>query len=311
MGHSLIGSLCLLLGLQAAEPPLVGQPLTGWYGAVSRPGDEVTLELDLQPSETVVGEPVTLSLRVLGVAQPRAVTRPDLRKLPEYAARFQIDNADTEYAPEHCTFRYTLRPMVAGSAELPEVEFYYYRPGAKYYRADCTTPTLTVRPRRALPVPVEPPVPLVAADFLFQLPEDDPAEVPALPLWLFAVPPVVALAWYVGWRWRYPDGERLARLRRSRAARLALARIEQADSAATLHAALTQYLHERFGLPEPARTSGELLAAWDSRFAPCPALAECLRALDRARYSAEGERVGVDGAEVARVIAALEARAWA
>lgn len=316
-----IGSVLLLVCVQVqaaeppaqplaqspAEPPIVGQPLTGWYGAVSRPGDEVVLELEVQPGETVVGEPVTLSVRVVGLADPKAVARPDLRKLSEYVARFQIDHADTAYGEDSCTFRYTLRPLAAGTAELPEIEFYYYRPGARYYRADCTTPTLTVRPRSALPAPVEPPVPVTGAEFLFVLPEDDSAAVPALPLVLFAVPPLLALVWYASWRWLYPDAHRLARLRRSRAAQQALARVGNADSSNALYAALAQYLHERFGLPEQARTSGELLTAWNDAHAPCPALAECLAALDRARFSADGVSVSCD--KVVQLIAELETRA--
>src|SRR5260370_913418 len=76
------------------------------------------------------------------------------------------------------------------------------------------------------------------------------------------VPPLACAAWYVVWRCRYPDAGRQKQRRRSRAARQALARLQQAARAAVEHrapltaAALADYLRERLDLtvaePTPA-----------------------------------------------------------
>ena len=84
--------------------------------------------------------------------------------------------------------------------------------------------------------------------------------VPAGWAWLVAAlaGPVAALGWFLVWRRVFPDAARLARLRRSRAARRAADAIRRAartpDPAATIAGALLGYLRTRFPLPEGAAT---------------------------------------------------------
>jgi hypothetical protein len=89
-------------------------------------------------------------------------------------------------------------------------------------------------------------------------------------LWVVVVlllsPPLVCVAWYVVWRRLNPDAGCLKERRRSRAARQALSRLENADRAPLeqrpplVAAALAGYLRERTDLTVAEPTPPEALA---------------------------------------------------
>src|SRR5205823_8856880 len=87
---------------------------------------------------------------------------------------------------------------------------------------------------------------------------------PCYGMWaaLLAGGPLVAGLWFVVWRRLYPDAARLARMRRSRAARRATDAIRRAgrtpDPAGTIATAVLGYLRSRFPLPPGAETPGEI-----------------------------------------------------
>src|SRR5205823_4455906 len=108
--------LAVLLLLPAAEAPLVGRPREHFYGAV---GERVRVELRAAPTAVRAEDPLTLTLIVHGADNPEAIERPDLRQLPDYAARFQIDDLpDDASPPGQRVFRYRLRPHNANVRDV-------------------------------------------------------------------------------------------------------------------------------------------------------------------------------------------------
>src|SRR5262245_2662147 len=78
--------------LNAQDIPVIGQPTADYYGARGT-GVKVTwtLDRDSVPEDGVI----VATLTVTGADNPRDITRPDLKKLPEFHDRFTItDNSD-------------------------------------------------------------------------------------------------------------------------------------------------------------------------------------------------------------------------
>jgi hypothetical protein len=164
---------------------------------------------------------------------------------------------------------------------------------------------------------------------VFQLVEG-PAVLRRPSAWAFAVPvtagvallgmPVGCVAWYLFWRRCYPDAARLARQRRSQAARQALwaldaLRKQAADEQARRAAAIVVlYLRERVELPAAAPTPEEAavhLRRTGISAETSDAVAGFFRSGDAARFAPEALRAGAptDGwaAAASSLILTLEA----
>lgn len=170
-------------------------------------------------------------------------------------------------------FRYRLRPKRPAIEEVPEIAFCFHDP----VLPTASRPFMT-RYTDALPFEVLQPesfiTPLVAPEAAFAwqsgpLLEHRPT--PALPslgwiVLLAALPIVGCVIWYAVWQRLYPDAAHQATIRRSRAARIALADLARLrrplDRARATRAAaiLTRYLHERLDLPQAEPTPAEVLA---------------------------------------------------
>ena len=144
-----------------------------------------------------------------------------------------------------------------------------------------------------------------------------PASWPAV---LLLAPPLLCGAWYLCWRRLYPDAARVARQRRSLAARRALRRLRGArrlpsvQQAARSAAVAADYLRARFDAPAEEPTPDEA-AACLGRAGCSSALAEqaaaFFRACDAARFAPDGPAVRADlTAEAAAFILAVEAETW-
>lgn len=261
------GLLALLLwSLPLAEvtAPLVGRPSAAFYGAV---GQKVHVTLAVSRSELQVEEETTFTIRIQGALNSAQLQRPDLRELDDYAAAFHIDDLDD--GPEQPVmeryFRYRLRPKHERVLEIPALLYRYFQPDLGYFAttvAEAALP-LSVAPRNGA---VHAAVPLEAPEFLFAI--DSNASVlstsqsrAAWP-WLVVAwlgPLGLCGGWYVWWRWRYPGGAKLARLRRHRAVRQVLDVLAAPGDADAVVAAMHAYLQQRLDLPWQLQTSDAIL----------------------------------------------------
>lgn len=267
--------LLLASGAQAAvEIPAIGQP-SPFYGAA---GKGVQVEATARPTELTLDDVIEYTLRVRNLDNAAAVQRPDLAALDSFRD-FQVEDdpsAEPEPAGER-VFRYHLRPRRAAVTEIPGVVFPYYdprlpqppdRPDLPFRKA--RTGPIPVRIRKASPPPL-PVVPLDVPQFALEPAGRSAVHVPAWGWWLGALlPPIACLAACLIWYARNPAGVRLARRRRSRAARTAvrklhaLGRHPPADPAAVV-AVVVAYLAQRYELsgrfPTPDELARRLRAA--------------------------------------------------
>ena len=206
--------------------PTVGQP-SPFYGAA---GHKVIAEATAEPTALTLDDTITFTLRVRNLDNAPDVRRPDLGELEAFRD-FQVDDDPTQ-APEPAgtrVFRYHLRPRRATVTAIPAVVFPYYdprepqpsdRPDFPFRKA--RTEPIPIRVQKAAPPPALV-VPLEVPDFAAAPATASPADLPRWAWWLAAVlPPVAAVGGCVVWRILNPAGARLARRRRSRAARAAL-----------------------------------------------------------------------------------------
>jgi hypothetical protein len=265
-----------------------------------------------------VGEPIRFVVTLTAdesvtVLKPPA--RPELEKLAEFRDRFDLEAPDPPQRHEgnKWEFYYLLRPRSEAVKEIPEVAFCYFNPdfGQNPQGYQVAYPddviSITVTPKAAEPPKVSKSLDLdVYPLSVRQLPatedllKQDRPWTPPSAGWLVVLligPPVVALGWLLVWRRLYPDVATRARLRRSRAARTALAglaRLRTAEPdrmAEQLSGIVTGYLRERLdlnsavptpaevetflrglGVPDPLREKASaLLQSCDAlRFAPVP-----------------------------------------
>jgi hypothetical protein len=290
----------IVFGATAAagvDIPTLGQP-SPFYGAA---GKGVKVEAAAEPTELTLDGTILLTLRVTNLVNAPDVRRPDLGELDAFRD-FQIDDDSTPEPEASGTriFRYRLRPRRATVAAIPGIVFPYYDPS---FPQPADRPDLPFRKARTEPIPIQ--IHKVAPPPAVVVPLDVPAfaaspatastwDVPGWAWWLAALlPPVAAIGGCAIWQILNPAGARLARRRRSRAARSAirtlhgLQRHPPADPA-TVVAAVVTYLAERHDLPGLFRTPVELAGRLRQAGAVDETVTECelfLRAADSARFA--------------------------
>ena len=313
-----------LAAVSAQDVPLVGQPTANFYGAA---GSGVKVAWAVEPKTVPEGEELVATLIVSNVTNPRKVRRPDLKALPEFNDRFAVtDGSDVPVADgaTEVRFAYRLRPRSRKTAEVPTLTFYYFNPAApagKQFKQTNTGRPVPITVTAAPPKPPPAPVPLNEPDHLFNVATGpgvlgrDPGTVPR---WAWPVAaiagPLLAVAWYAAWVRLYPDAQRLARARRSRAARRAVDAVARADRApdppAAVAAAVLDYVRERFGLPPGAATPSEIAAAVAEHGTPaadCAAVAGFFRACDAARFAPPSDGAVSLAADARALVLRLEA----
>jgi hypothetical protein len=271
-------------------------------------------------------EALVATLVITGATNPQQITRPDLKKLPDFHERFAItDNANPPPAADakEVRFSYQLRPRGRTVDKVPTLKFRYYNPAAgagKEFpttRAEAVTFT-TTEPR---PKPRAPAIPLDEPDHLFAVATGpgllaSPWFAPGCWTWVFVAlaGPLLAGLWYAGWRRVYPDAARLARLRRGRAARRATDAIRRAHRAAdhggAVASAMLGYLRTLFPLPAGAVTPPEVgaaLAELGLGAEDCDAVTVFLRECDAARFAPSGDTTMSLAADAEALVARLEA----
>ena len=240
------------------------------------------------PTRVLLNGDIALSLVVRHAVNPAELIRPDLRKFPVFIERFQI--LDTESAPttapNEVRFTYQLRPRTLGETEIPSLKYLYFRPAYPPGKRLQTTRTRPV-PITVIAPPPKPAVSIVAPDEFFAL---VPMESTPSPFgwqsWLMPIP-LSLLATGVGWiAWRFlvPSSARRTRLRQSRAARTALARLRSRNlDADAVFTVVHDYLVSRWDLPSDARTPRELAARLPDAIAD--SAGEFAKICDAARFA--------------------------
>jgi hypothetical protein len=267
------------------------------------------------PTRVQAQDPVTLTLTVAAHGDRpvrRPPQRPDLRELPDVAARFDVvdpeDGGDRRPDPRTWEFIYRLHPKSVGAATVPSLPLVFFNPDIQYpgkgFQTAYTDPIpLEVVPREAYQTPLTGPA------FLFEAAPADrllARETPWAPgpVAVFAallLPPLLCMAIYIVWRRRNPDAVRRLRQRRSRAAHRALEALSRAQRklpvAPGVAAAVAGYLRERFDLPAEEPTPAEAEACFKRVGVPAE-LAEraaaVLRDCDAARFGPAGAADGPD-----------------
>ncbi len=272
--------------LVSVRIPLAGRP-ENFSGASGR----FVLETEVQPDAVAVEEPCILRVYITAtgpvVAPPEQLVLseslyadfhveelglfPSMSETVRAATLFGLGSANSDpllslagtMPPRSWEFRYRLRPKRETVDEIPDIAFCFHDPflmtASRPFMVEYADPL----PFRVLkPQPYQTPR-LTGAEPLFAwLPglSLDRTNSPTLPgplaLTLLALLPIVGcLVWYRVWQRLYPDDAHQATIRRSRAARIALADLARLrtplDRPAATRAAgvLARYLRERFDLP--------------------------------------------------------------
>lgn len=321
---SCLFTLALALGAAGAAPPPFFEPRDHYYKAQ---GAKVTVKWELDRDAVPEDGHLVATLVVAGAANPHEVVRPDLGKLPAFRDRFQVEDVPGKppaASAKSVSFAYKLRPRTAKVDRVPTLLFAYYNPQApgadKFRQTKAEGKPITVTPAPPRPAPAA--IPLDVPDHLFEVatgPEvlDREPFAPGAWLWLglAAAAPVAAGGWYLVWRRMYPDAVRLARLRRSRAARRAIDAVRRAarsaDPPGTVAAAVLGYVRARYPLPPGAETPGELgdaLRAAGLPDADADAAVGFFRRCDEARFAAASDTRLSLAAEAEALVTRLEGR---
>jgi hypothetical protein len=312
------------LGTAVAQAPLF-EPTEHFY---KMRGAKVAAKWSVDRTELPEDGTLTATLTFEGVANPAEAVRPDLAKVRDeqgrypYRDRFQIEDVPSAGNGRQPEFVWKLRPRSTQVNRLPTFEFWYdsgVKAGNPYRKGRAAGIDLVVTPAVKPPPPV---VPILEPDELFKLrPVEMPVYQPKPPgpeAWLFpfVLGAVVAGTWFWVWRRIYPDGARLAKLRRSRALRQASDAIRRAghsdDPAGTVAAALIGYLRSRYHLPAGSETPGEVANAVEKAGVSAEnatLIAAFLQKCDAARFAPASDNPLSLAAEAQLVLARLEALA--
>lgn len=130
-----VGAACTV---RVVPPPEEGRPRT-FIGAIGT-NLQVTATLDTQTCK--VGDPLTLKLDVGGDINKNTLTLPDLSAQPELSRdfRFYEDSVQATAKPRGKEYAYTVRPIRAGTLELPPIEVSYYDTRERVYKTVKTAP---------------------------------------------------------------------------------------------------------------------------------------------------------------------------
>ena len=314
--------LILAVGAAQAAPPPFHQPREHYYQAQ---GAKVGVKWELDRTTVPEGEPLFATLVVSGATNPREVVRPDLRKLQAFDEKFRVEDVAGPPAAADAkavSFAYKLRPRNATVDRVPTLLFAYYKPDApgddKFRQTKAEGKPITVTPAAAKPSPAA--IPLEGPDSLFEVNTgpDAMAREPFAAGWglwllLVALGPLLAVGWYAAWRRLYPGAARLARMRRSRAARRAVDAVRRAgrspDPPGAVAAAVLGYVRARYPLPPGAETPGELGDALRAAGVPAAAADAAVgffRRCDAARFAPPSDTGLSLGAEAERLVTRLE-----
>jgi hypothetical protein len=327
----------LVLALAAAsdepfEPPSAGRP-DNFRGAVGL----FRIQAGTPTKSVAVNQQFRYTVRITAdrsVPMRAPPTRPELDRESSFKESFDVE------APEPASkkdgnvweFYYLLKPKSESVKEIPELPFSFFDPRFRDDSRGYQEATADPVPLTVTPAVIEPPVVKGQRDTnnypetIRQVAEDDevlrrqhPWSPPSLGwlIALLALPPIAALTWLGIWRRLYPDAARLARLRRSQAARDSLKALQNTggeQQAERVAGIATLYLVRRFDLAVTSPTPGEVEAHLRGVGLPDELRQQTtalLQTCDALRFSAMPAAVSGSLVETAReLILALEAWTW-
>lgn len=273
--------LILLPGTKPFDPPVVGQP-EDFSGAVGA----FRISAKAEPKQVEVEKPFLLTVRIEATREaPAPPRRLPLNRDPYFTDDFFLEDPEPKERQLNATtweFYYTLKPRRLDVKEVPDIKLVYFDPS--YGQSPDGYQTLYSDPIAISVIEQKATVPGVGQDRRLQAPSslfdfaqgemllqrEKPWQLPATPvlLILFLAPPVGCLLWLGLWQRLYPDAARMARRKRSRAARQALRGLSKARSlpseqqATQVAELLTCYLQHRYHLltrePTPKEVGSHL-----------------------------------------------------
>ncbi len=307
---------------EAGGAPLIGRPTDLPF---SEGCGSFTVSARAEPTTVQVGQVVTLTVIVEADSPVRhPPERIDLAQVPDIAERFYIEAPDGDDAPSadgsRWEFVYRLKPRRPDVAEIPGVPFAFFNPSIRPENKAFQVKYTDAIPLQVTSAPLMPTKPRAVAEVFLQT-HGGPALLARQTPWtppgplvlalLLGVPPLGCAAWYVVWRRLNSDTGRQKQRRRSRAARQALTRLEQAERAAVERralltaAAVADYLRERVDLtiaePTP-REAGTLLRRAGCAVEVVDQTVGFLQTCDAARF---WPPVAADGARLPELARAL------
>lgn len=323
------------------EIPLIGRPADLPFSQASagfetvEHGTEyrVPFRLETRAFPVEVEELAEVRLTVRIESQGRVEHPPqrvDLRQVPAFTQRFYIedltDGKKSKNDARAWHWVYRLRPRSCAVTEVPGVPLVFYNPDVqpkeKGFQILWSDPIpLRVQASEVQAPPVEMPELLIEFVTGPKLLERRAAPWPGPGKWLLGTsllgPPLGCWLWCLWWRYRHPDAARVRRRQQSRAARLALARLDRAerqagkDRAEKIAEALAGYLSDRWGLPSREPTPIEV-CAWLTKQgieeARAEELAQLLRDCAAWRFGPQGAESKAIASEVRRWIMSMEER---
>lgn len=243
MGNPVFLSVLIFSISLSDEVPATIRAMPHFSGAI---GDStLMIAATAAPTTLTPGDEIAFTVLIRQVRNPA-----DVKRLPIETAAFIVENAQTHIGPQSVAFHYRLRPREMSVREIPSLRFDYYMPEAAEDRRLRTKYTdaipITMKPKPAESAPA-----FVLPERFQTLLDEEPSRSPhwnatgwKARLWnvlFFASGSVMLYVLY--WRWRNPQGVRLARLLRHKAVRRALADVERKPCEA-----FREYLQDRFDL---------------------------------------------------------------
>lgn len=251
--------------VRVVPPPEAGRP-SSFVGCV---GTNLTAAARLDAQTCKQGDPLRLTVEIGGAVSLAGLRPPQLAAMDGFAERFRVydDAVRTEALPDGRRFTYTIRPLRAGTLEVPPIPVSYYDTTAREYRTVHTDP---------LPLRVEEVAQFDAGDIVgggaaeagrvgpisLQTDRSVPAGITMVPEGAVADPPwltarrlagllpgpvLAGLAALLRWVLRHRRQWRQSR-RRRRAARRAIRRVRRARSCVGMVRAVAGFFGDRFDL---------------------------------------------------------------
>ncbi|MBN1852678.1 MAG: BatD family protein [Pirellulales bacterium] len=117
-------------------PPPSGDEAMLYTGAIGR----FQWNGNLEPKQAKVGDPMTLTLTLIGDGTLQSISAPDLKQIPEIADHFIIYEATVETNRKRCQFTYGLRPIDETISVFPGVSIVYFDVDQEQYATLRTDP---------------------------------------------------------------------------------------------------------------------------------------------------------------------------
>ena len=268
------------LVIHVIPPPAEGRPRS-FCGTV---GTALAAIASLDAQSCRQGDPVRLTLDISGTFSQRSFRAPDLASRPGFDGVFRVyEDTKAEPGPTPGSLRvtYTLRPLQAGTIELPPIDIAYYNTASNAYAVARTEPV----PLRVDEVPAFDPEALFAAlesdaadaaesdsdaDALppaliadaaaLAAPERGPAAVPSALAGFAIALPLLAGALALGRLLRRRAPAQRAAARRRRAPMRAARALQRTRTPAAALDAVRRFYQDAHGIPAAAFTPTDAIA---------------------------------------------------